>query len=357
MFFTVSKQEIEHDLQSTLHHINGFSVALDKGWKKYEKCFYKGYTIGKNLDEMVKNGQYPECTGNYTILDFTNEFSLHTDNSRAYPLYYDNNTVSNTDHTLEQIWNDASVSYNNESFKFDPRHDRRIQYKPLPQKNFNTVVDIICEYLVQCCGDLQTDLPLYAADSGGVDSLLVASAFDYIGKDYVFVNNKQHKPIYSDLWGYTQLYYSDLPHMQITGFCGDEVLLRNPLYCQWLLQSDGINLTEEYAKVSDSYMKGFFELNYKEKLRNLNPQFATRQDSVNHVANMLVNDFQMWHYNEVLTFTPFRNLWLIDQMLYADADTVVKQVVHAEVSRAAIKKLNPKHLQKISLHKNNKAPL
>jgi hypothetical protein len=355
MFFHVSKQQTKTILPGANCQVNGFYVTVDNGWSQHKQILYKGYALGQNLDIKVREKNFNECPGNYTILDFSNGFDLYTDDSRSYPLYYNSTTVSNIDQTLEEVWIDGSVCYSDDRFAYQSKKEKRIRYTPRKQLNFQGVVDTICGYLVPIVENLNTNLPLFAADSGGVDSLLVASAFDYVGKSYRFVKRTQH-PVGSDLWGYKQLYYSDQPHLQITGYCGDEVLLRNPLYCQWLLQSEGVDLKQEFAKVSHSYMKGFFEANYRKKLQTLYPQFATRQCAFNHVANMIVNDFQMWHYNETITFTPFRNLWLIEQMLYADADTIVKQVVNAEVSKAAILRLSPKNLAKISLHKNNKVP-
>ena len=71
-----------------------------------------------------------------------------------------------------------------------------------------------------------------------------------------------------------------------------------------------------------------------------------------NVKNQIVNDYQMWHINDTITFTPFKNIELIDLSLCADADTIIRQVTHAELSFAIIKRLNPTNLQRVRMHKN-----
>ena len=68
---------------------------------------------------------------------------------------------------------------------------------------------------------------------------------------------------------------------------------------------------------------------------------------------MLLNDFQMCHAGETITFTPFRNINMALECFRADPDTMLDQVIHAGVSKEIIKRLNPKNTALISKYKND----
>jgi DNA-binding MltR family transcriptional regulator len=81
--------------------------------------------------------------------------------------------------------------------------------------------------------------------------------------------------------------------------------------------------------------------------------FKIQANGFNHTANVALNDFQMWHLDNAITFTPLRNLDIATECLYAEPDVVLHQVIHGGLSKAIIEKLNPKNLESISLYKNN----
>jgi hypothetical protein len=361
MFFYISRNESLYKKPlSTTYKVKDYYIQLDKGWHRFHNIFFKGYAIGENLENKVRSSNFSATNGNYVILDFSQIPSIYYDDSRAFPLFLNKDTLTNiNDPSLEPIYfNGTAINLNDEwrwkqadekySICFDPNH-----------KIYNKIelVDLICNYLITVTQQLDTDLPIIAANSPGVDTAMVKSAFDYCNIEYSTGNQSSTKNDLSDVgWGYNQMHIIDSPHLQLTGFCGDELLLRNPMFVQWLLDCHGIDLCQEFDNIDSCYMKGFFNEKYRNKILKRNEIFYDQDEGFNHTANVALNDFQMWHLDNAITFTPLRNLDIAIECLYAEPDVVLDQVMHGGLSKAVIEKLNPKNLESISVYKNNYLP-
>lgn len=358
MFFRISSEykKIHPIIDQNTVNINGYVLQSDLGWHFLDNTIYKGYCLNEDIHTKVANKDYSETTGNYTIITFEKDScKIYYDDSRSYCIYYDENQVTNLPSSdLHAVWFDNEIVCENKKWKHVYDSKKTIQFDAQrPRLTQSQIVDFVCEYLVNTAKNLTTDLPIYLAYSQGVDTTTIKSAFDYVGIPYkkVVANTKQN--INELGWGYNVLYITDESHMQLSGYCGDEVFLRNPLYCQWLLDPFDVNLDEEYKKYDYSYMKGFYLHRYQNKIKNRNVHFRTTEQAYNHTANVLVNDYQMWHLNNTLTFTPYRNKELIETLLYADPDAILKQVIHGDLSKEVIRRLCPANLENILEHKND----
>ena len=352
MFFKISKTPFEtlYPL-NTIEQVNDLYLATDLGWQTLDNVVYKGYCLDQTLQSKVESRDFTEETGNYCIIDLNNT-SVHYDNSRSFPIFYSNETVSNLRFTdCNECYFDGAVNFtknNWESYHRPELSAHSILEQPTISKE--SIVDLMCENFVNYVNSCTTELPLYCADSNGVDSTAVRSAFDYCGKKYTLVKENTNNSRLG--WGYNQLYTNSDAHLQITGFCGDEMFLRNPRYCQWLLDPHGIDLVNEFDKIEHSYMKGFFNHGYKQKLIDRDKQFHSSKEAIEHTANTVNNDYQMWHIDQILTFTPFRNVETSNKLLFADPDAILDQVLNAGLSKAIINRLNKKLLHTISTDKN-----
>lgn len=358
MFFAVTTDpnlKLEYPL--SCYKINNFFVWLDSGWQVKDNLAYKGYVLNKNISEKVEIKDFSEETGNYVILDLDSEHVLHTDGSRSFPLYYNDKTVTNIElDKTNAVWFDAGVQYCNNQWQYISNPHRRLVFdETQPCYTTNEVVDFVCEYMVKYCKGMPDNLPILVAKTGGVDTTLIQSALDYCNIQYSLVRETDF--LKSSLWGYRQLYQSDSAHLQITGFCGDEILLRNPLYCHWLLQPFNTDLIAQFAKNKDAYMSGFFNQSYKKKITNCSEKFTNRKQAIEHTYDVVINDFQMWHYNQTITFTPFRNKDLLNYVLYADQDAILSQVIHGDISLKVIERLNKNNLKNVNRYKNNVSPI
>ena len=361
VFFHLSKQQhSQNTVYSQFHLVNNWFISLDKGWHRTGNTFFKGYALAKDLKDIandsstshnVEDYYFPMYDGNYVILDL-DTVSIKFDNCRSFPLFYKDDTLSNLEFdNCKNIYFDGTAVYVSQ-WQWDEVEENILEYNPNTElTTYNQLVDFVCEHMIYCAENLITDLPIFAADSNGVDSNIVRSAFDYVGKSYKLVSSNADPE--TNLWGYKNIHYSKEPHVQLTGYCGDEILLRNPLYCQWQLDPYGISLAEEYDKYDHTYMLGFFNAHYRKKLANPQYKFKDLKHSFLHTRNIICEDFQMWHKDEIITFTPFRNLQLIEKCLYAEPDAIVRQCVHGDISFDVIRRLNPKNLDHVSKYKNN----
>ena len=356
MFFYITHNEEKRTSPfSVTKKIGKFKVSLDAGWHSIGDVLYKGYCVDQPLQHKVTDRNFTEQAGNYVILDFSDGgCGVHYDDSRSFPLYHDQHTVTNQkDTSMTAVWFDGAVRYCNDVWEFVYREENSVKYPTVMEHlTKEQLVDRYCEYLVNSVYFFNTDLPFFCADSNGVDSLVIKSAFDYCGIDYQLVDHNSER--FQHLgWGYRQIFVTDTPHIQLTGFCGDELMLRNPLYVQWLLDPHNINLADEFDKVEHSYMKGFFNKHYKTKVGGQVGKYSTVAEAYEHTANVAFNDYQMWHVDNTITFTPFRNIAMALECFRADPDTMLDQVIHAGFSKDIIRRLNKRNLELISTHKND----
>ena len=141
-----------------------------------------------------------------------------------------------------------------------------------------------------------------------------------------------------------------------TGYYGDEFVLRNPYFVNHILSNCGVDLNKEFDTRPDCYMKQFYDKNYRHKTDKAKQDHSLAFDSLDqarkHVFNIMVNDFQIWHFGTTSNIIPFRNFELARILLHADCDTIIKQVTGAEISLAIINRLSPKRARDISKIKN-----
>jgi len=361
MFFYISRTESEYKKPlSTTYKVKDYYIQLDKGWQRFNNIFYKGYTIGENLESKVQSYNFSTTRGNYVILDFSHTPAIYYDDSRGFPLFLNKDILTNiNDNLLETIYFNGTAINVNDEWRWKQADEKYSISFDSDHKIYNKteLVDLVCNYLITVTQQLETTLPLIAADSPGVDVAMVKSAFDYCNIEYSTGNQSSTKQDLSNLgWGYDQMHVIDTPHMQLTGFSGDELLLRNPMFVQWLLDCHRIDLCQEFDNIDSCYMKGFFNEKYRNKILKRNEIFYDQDEGFNHTANVALNDFQMWHLDNAITFTPLRNLDIAIECLYAEPDVVLDQVMHGGLSKAVIEKLNPKNLESISVYKNNYLP-
>lgn len=187
--------------------------------------------------------------------------------------------------------------------------------------------------------------------SNGLDCLMIQSIMDYFGINYETVSytkRQQHNDkIFNQLqklhWGFNQTPYFDQPINYVTGMYGDEYILRNPMYVQWLL--DDINLDNEFQKKQDCYMFKFYSKGYQSKVKDFTPN----KDFLNNI----LNDYQLWNYNHVNVINPCKDKQILLQGLCLDKDIIIQQVTDGLVSKTIIKKCNQKLLSNLDNQKNS----
>tara|TARA_B100001057_G_scaffold448923_1_gene489686 strand:- start:322 stop:1071 length:750 start_codon:yes stop_codon:yes gene_type:complete len=228
-----------------------------------------------------------------------------------------------------------------------------------PEKVLNTeqTIDFVSEILLQNTKNFleQNDKELVTFENNGLDSLVSKSIFDFLGVKYKTLQIKKlnytnlQTQLIKNYYGFNQIQAFKKPTCIITGFYGDEYLLRNPGYVQQLIKDDKNDLVNIFDNNKNCYMKDFFDKFYLEKckkLKKINKQL---------VKQMICNDVQVWHLDNTFVFSPFKDLRFL-QLLNCDYKTIVSQVTDGYISKRLIEKFNVNLVKNIDKSKNINDP-
>ena len=316
---------------------NGWYIYLDKGWTIIENYFFKGFT------------------SSWCKIYFDPIIKIETNKLRDFPIYYSQDIVSNFQKLENVLPVDGSIQIaNNIDILYKEDFYPAISQE---QMSFEECHDTLFDALIENIGTFASgnNKTLYMPAQGGIDTLTIRSVFDYLRIDYKLFDLPENKPTPSLLrkklcenyWGFTQVDELD-DSVIVSGFYGDEWILRNPYYVHVLLSQRGIDLIEEFNKKKDCYMYQWFE-------RYRNKCSIVSQITINELISQICNDFQIWHVNNTNFFSPLKHITLLN-LLRADSQTIINQVTDADLSRSIIEKCNPTLLKIIDSKKNCKDP-
>jgi len=358
MFFNLSK----HSANNFLNHYvlpNNLVLSTDDGWNTKtieEHTFvYKGYANVCLLEDCLLdllNQFTPTYKGNFCafIADSSSVRLVH-DTSRSFPLWLSADSLTNLHENGERIWADCLLTINND-FTVDKQW-----YKPytpptgtLPEEQvIETVHNTLCTTVEQFL--IHNTLPLKVFLSGGIDTTTAWAYIDHFTRDYELVDYTymKHTPFYKlnsnslrKFWGYSHIHLWDENCVLVTGGNGDENLLRGPTTLAMVLGQ--YNLTINEVIDPQDYHYAYYS---KKKI-----QVQPVEDVLNQVLSMNINDHQHWHFDKTLTFTPFKDITLLETIVAAEKDLLVKQAKNAYINRELIKKLDASKLSKLSNAKN-----
>ena len=322
------------------HNIeNGWLLYLDKGWTKHENYFYKGFS------------------SSWCKIYFDPIIRIETNKLRDFPIYHNNDSVTNFQQLDKIVPVDGIVEIDKEI---------KISYienfYPSPtnvQHTFKECRELLYDALIENIGSFAANnkRTVYIPEQGGIDTLTVRSVFDHLGVDYETFDLPSKQPEMSRVgtelaknhWGFRQVQEKE-DSVIVTGFYGDEWILRNPYYAHVILSGRGVNITEEFDKTENCYMKGFFEKNYRKKCSK------SSDTSIEKLMTQICNDFQIWHLHNTYFFSPLKQMSLL-ALLSADTQTVIDQATDAKLSKSIIEECSPKLLGLIDPLKNQHDPV
>ena len=337
MNFFCSTKEKTNSFGLYEHKIDGNYIYLDQGWSREDDYFFKG------------------ISSSWCKIYFNGPIRIETNKFRDFPVYHDGACLSNFNKLEHVVPVDGIPSIDEGKVEISYIKDF---YPKIPndQLSFTDCKDILYDAVIENIGTFvannkkETMMP----DQNGVDTLLVRSAFDHIGADYQLFSFDRRPKLSSlgnhlskSFWGFSQVpEYND--KVVVSGFYGDEWILRNPYYAHVLLSNRGIPITEIFDSTEDCYMKKYFET-YRNKCSV--PSDKSREELLTQICN----DFQIWHLNDTMFLSPLKHETLLT-LLAADSETIVSQVTNATLSKAVIESLNPNLLDKLDAHKNQHDP-
>jgi len=326
---------------------NGLCLSTDDGWHLHGSTITKGYKLSNNK-------------GNYCSFTCGSEMiKIEHDDSRGFPLYYDENGLSNLEDLSQRVWADSQniTIHKNMEITFD------VQKFIFHKQNYTDeqVVDLIDQQLhTQFEEFIRTNtLPVKIFLSGGIDSLLVWAYLDYYTKDYEIVDYeyvkytpfwiKNAKHLRSKYWAYKQIHLWDEPCVLVSGSHGDEYMMRGPGTSSKLLKSLGYNILDEVKQEHYMYM-------YLTKPKNVeeinNSIKHIKKDCYTQCLDYLANDHQHWHLGETLTFTPLKDLKILDLVMQSSPQQILAQAIDATISKQLVQRLDPDKLARLAKYKN-----
>lgn len=322
---------IEHQLEKDYY------LYLDKGWIKDSDFFFKG-----THNSWCKINCKPR------IIVETNKF-------RDFPIYYNEQSFTNFQ-ILENILPvdgviefDQTVKTTYKKNFYSSFENNILNFKQCHNILFDSLIENVKTFLSI------NSKPVYIPLQKGIDTLTVRSVFDYLGAEYNLFdlpttppNRSTHGDFLSkQFWGFSQIEEKD-NSVIVTGFYGDEWILRNPYYVHVLLSQRNVELNKEFDKIEKCYMKNYFE-NYRTKC-NKKTNMLTAE-----LISQICNDFQIWHLNNTYFFSPLKHENLL-KLVNADTNTIIGQVTDAKLSKSIIERCNPILLKSIDALKNQNDP-
>jgi hypothetical protein len=358
MFFSLSTQQDKN----FVHHYelpNGLILSTDDGWSHAtvtdHMVLYKGYVNHCTLEDCMEDlllQTNPGYKGNFCAFIASNSsVRLVHDTSRAFPLWLSDNCLTNLHEGTEQIWSDCLLTINKD-FTVNRQYFHpytKVIGTLTEEQVIQTLHDTLCTTVEQFLS--HNTKPLKVFLSGGIDTTTAWAYVDYFTKDYELIDYQyiKYTPFYKlnsgrlkQFWGYNQIHLWEDDCVLVTGGNGDENMLRGPNTLAMVL--DYYNLTFEEILNPEDYHYTYY---LKKKI-----EVQLADDVFDQVLSMNVNDYQHWHLDKTLTFTPFKDISLLETIVAADKDLIVKQTKDAYINKELINKLDPTKLNKLSNQKN-----
>ena len=352
--------------------IDGTVLQLDRGWVQTETGdtidFRKGYSIESSLSDIEA---HTSTVGNYCIIQYSKvlkHWSIHVDTLRGFPIYYNKSVITNLKTDLKSLHPDRwPYMHNGDISLWGPYN----KYK-LPKKESLPLDEIIdrvefelldyIEKFIKYNNDEITLNPTFGYDCTALKAILDFNNIPYIYTDPIqcgtklppLSNDEVFLSAFDTQWGYAQLGITDKPQTLLTGFCGDEYLMRGPLYVYYYLKQYGIDY--EYEALScQSHSRLFIEERYIQK--NKFSEGSKNKPTNDQLANALLTDYQMWGVDTTTTIVPYKNINILELSFRLKPEDALEQGLNAIIQHRIIKKCNPALLATISPNKATILPI
>ena len=383
MFFSIHTSK--HDQRFTINHqVHGYFISLDKGWTQTEVndtvVFYKGYCDDYPMEKVITDlieDPTPRHHGNFGVI-VVKPFCLTVthDCYRPFPLNQDINgylTNISKENSVQAIWSDCYAVYNGADLttqSFNPYTDISLEFETTYVHEFIANAEQLLTSKVKYLNNSTLDLNLYV--SCGLDTTLLyamsnARIFndvrllnhEHIDYDHFLIMN--YPQLRKEYAVYNQFHVWKDPSIVFCGAPGDEFFMRGPyVAAHWAAWHD-INLLEilQDDDNTDYHKKHFLKpanvkaiqqvWNTREQLKDHYPEY---KDLCVHILNICANDHQMWHCNNTITWTPFKDLRLLAGILAVPPSAMLGQILNGDITRLLIGQFDSKCLDIIDDYKN-----
>lgn len=370
MFFSIAQgKKSNFPINLNLHD---FWLNLDQGWtvETRPNCtvVYKGYTddfvLGQNLDLILAQTD-PKYLGNFCVFEITTDVvKIKTDLLRSFPIWVvPGQEITNLEPKPYTCWTDSVVTVTADLHINETKFDAIGSTQPIKNLSVAQAIDQITEIL-----DRKTQAwlaqhpePIKVYLSGGVDTTLVYSflkkhgancdivAGETLEYDYFWLKNSG---TIKKFWGYRQIHHWRDSAWLTSGTPGDEFMLRSPTTTDLWLRYHGINIVDLLRDRRWHWClhRNYFLMPKHQEIFDSPKELST--NSIYHICNILINDWQHWHLGRTLTWTPLRDLGIVKIFLSLPVADTLGQIMNSDISVAIIERNVPGLSSIISDSKN-----
>ena len=372
MFFRIS-HKLDSSFSNNYHLIGDIFINVDAGWEEYSvggvRVIFKGYFTDRAVSQSsiaswIKAG-YPATHGNFIAITVSNNsFTIRHDKQRAFPLFAD--TDLHTIHNLPEGYTFAigpdkivtvDLNFNLHMADFD-----LLGYIDMTPVSKNEAIDLIYSVLFITFKKFlsHNTLPIRIFISGGIDSLVCWSFLKKLGAKYEILTEEYISPtrfveahlaeIKEQYWGYNQIHSFDEPTVFVSGAMGDEIMMRGPYTGHKWLAYHNTCYQDELRPEHHHY---FYHLRPKNTpYYSESSSGKSKLEVVREILASNAHDFQHWHLEKTLTFTPFKDLQLTKLLLRLSKNDLMGQILDSEISKELVRRNDPNLLRHLERFKN-----
>lgn len=384
MFFSISTDKFD-DRFFNHTQISKYFISLDAGWNQTvvnsKQVIYKGYCDSKDMLEVAADfsvNAEPKYYGNFAVIVIDDDsLTLSHDLTRSFPLTIDTDgflTNITKKNSAKSIWADRYVIYHNTEIEFkifDPYCDIDGDFEN--RLSMSQCIKKINDIIVEKLNFVNTvSLPKKIFLTAGIDTTLLYAIANKNFKDvelvtyeHVDYNNfllLNYHPIKNEYAVYNQMQCWKSPTLLFSGAPGDEYFMRGPyvsgLWAAW----HNIDLLQRLQHSNHYHQKHFFKescrLSITESFQQksaISQQYTNYTDLCWQILNICANDHQMWHLNNTLTWTPYKDLRILATVLRLETEDLLEQITNATLSKQLIANYDATALDIISCYKNHKS--
>ena len=374
MLFNITNSEclkLEYETLSIIAVDNTF-IQLDASWIQSESRdvidFRKGYSIDSRLEDIDAKDK---LRGNYCIIQYkkiTKTWSVYHDSIRGFPIYYNDSNISNIVKLEQEVRPNETIEMAADNVSLD--FYQRIKFKDHTELvSHADAAEIVEQEILSYVTDFikYNDSIPHINTTFGYDTNTIRAVIEYHNVPHVllgpmeweldeqdklrFLHSATDDTLWKHMsqkqWGFKQLYVSDKPQTLVTGFWGDEYLMRNPKAVYYFLKQFNIDFRHEVEKQQDSYMYNFINNHYYDEFEKCYEDATSA-----NIANALMCDYQMWGFNTTQTLVPYKNIKLLEIGFRLSTDDALDQALNATIQHAIIEKCNSAILDTIVSNKN-----
>jgi hypothetical protein len=341
MFFNISRNK---NIEFPVHvQYAGLFIDLDNGWTNDNGVISKGLKDNKCI-----------------ITCKNNTITITVDRRRTFPLFYDEEHISNIINYTNEFFTNEDLSVLNDIVTVIKSSEPR-EFTDL-KMNDDQLFDYLYDYLDDKVGNFEDQAPIKFFPTGGVDTGVIMSfvlkhkipfellTAEYKDMDYFTCHTRSR---IGKFWAYRNIHHWKEPSILLSGTNGDEMMLRNPHDAYLIGKIHGEDILQTLENSNTYHSHYFLRNKHKPGYDEIDTLDLTLAQARQRVIDRNYCDYQHWHLGNTLTWTPLNDLTLVNIMLNFSYPYVRTQLLDAGISKQLIIRNNPDLLKFVSPSKNN----